>query len=394
MTTFTFFGLELLRLHGALGFAGLVVASWALAGLSVLPWEKVPTRVRRTAHGFGATAAVVVAVVLAAGVRLSGTAWDPGQSPRVLEWLTALVTGAGLAATAWAATGLLAGLVAGRERAVKPPPVVALDEVGRALQAYESLREAAGRLGKSHAEATTRALGVTDAVASAEYTKAGDAIRNRLQLAEELQATTGAAVLRLACAAPLRRLLEHRPDAALARLNDDGEDAPLVERVEDAQVAVGLFLGELTDAEAALEQELLGAPGSVAARVGLDAAERARPFAAAVDQLALTYGRVGHRLEALRLRLSAEADAGVVAGAAMALTSGETQPAAAQDVVAVAVEISQAEQSAVTALATLGAAPSRIADVVLNASASLARDTGDDEGLADVLRSVRRELER
>lgn len=47
-----------------------------------------------------------------------------------------------------------------------------------------------------------------------------------------------------------------------------------------------------------------------------------------------------------------------------------------------------------TALATLGAAPSRIADVVLNASASLARDTGDDEGLADVLRSVRRELER
>ncbi len=134
--------------------------------------------------------------------------------------------------------------------------------------------------------------------------------------------------------------------------------------------------------------------GVVAARVGLDAAERARPFAAAVDQLALTYGRVGHRLEALRLRLSAEADAGVVAGAAMALTSGETQPAAAQDVVAVAVEISQAEQSAVTALATLGAAPSRIADVVLNASASLARDTGDDEGLADVLRSVRRELER
>ena len=61
---------------------------------------------------------------------------------------------------------------------------------------------------------------------------------------------------------------------------------------------------------------------------------------------------------------------------------------------AIALEVSRAEQSAVTALAALGTRPSRIAEVVVNASASLARDSGDDEALADVLRSVRRELER
>ena len=60
----------------------------------------------------------------------------------------------------------------------------------------------------------------------------------------------------------------------------------------------------------------------------------------------------------------------------------------------IAVELSQAEQSVVTALAVAGTAPPRIAEVVVQASSSLARDTGDDEALADVIRSVRRELER
>jgi hypothetical protein len=164
-------------------------------------------------------------------------------------------------------------------------------------------------------------------------------------------------------------------------------------RVDSTLIAVRAFMGEIDRARMQLQRELTGAEGSVAFRVGLNAAERAKPFEAAVSQLEVTYGRVGHRLEALRLHLAAEADAGTVAGAAMALT-GSNQPTPSQDVVAIAVEMSRAEQSAVTALATLGTRPSRIAEVVVNASASLARDSGDDEALADVLRSVRRELER
>jgi len=305
--------------------------------------------------------------------------------------MTAAGAGAGLVAATYAAAGALAAVVTGRSTPAEPAARIERDEVQAALIAFGTLKAATERLRRSEQEASARAGTAADGVTAAEYGRAASAIRHRLQLAEELQATAAATVLRLACAEPLRKLLERRPDAALARLNERGATAPLAERVEGALGAVRGFMGELERARLLIQRELSGSTGSVAQRLGVDAAERAKPFEAAVSQLETTYGRVGHRLEALRLQLAAEADAGAVAGAALALT-GKDQPA--PDAVAIAVELSQAEQSVVTALAVAGTAPPRIAEVVVQASSSLARDTGDDEALADVIRSVRRELER
>lgn len=398
MTSFHFFETELFVIYSGIGHVGLVLAAGATAALAFLlrqgPFERLAPRPLVQAKRVGAVVGGAVALLLAAGLRVRGTAFDPAAPPMLWEWLTALGAGAGMVATAWAGAGALAGVVLGRAGHAAPLAApLPRDEVEAALRAFETLKSAAARLRQSEQEATRRTRDVSDSVAAAEYGKAAEAIRNRLQLAEELQTTAGSAVLRLACAEPLRLLLERRPDAVLARLNDPAETTPLGARVEVTLIAVRGFMGEIERARTQLQRELSGAEGSVAHRVGLDAAERARPFEAAVGQLELTYGRVGHRLEALKLHLGAEADAGTVAGAAMALT-GANQPTPAQDVVAIAVEMSRAEQSAVTALAALGTRPSRIAEVVVNASASLARDSGDDEALADVLRSVRRELER
>lgn len=395
MTSFSFFGLELFIIYSAVGHLGLVLASGAIAALSFLgrqwPWDRLAPAPKETAQKAGALGGAVLAVALLAGLRVSSTSFDPSAPSLFWEWLTAITAGAGLVASAWAATGALAGLALLRSPAPPAPALVERDEVHAALLAFQALTAATGRLREAEQEATARTQATTDAVAAAEYGRAADAIRNRLQLAEELRSTAGAAVVRLACAEPVRRLLERRPDAALARLTNAKDSTPLRERVELTLTAVRGFLEELGRTREKLQLELTGAEGSTAKQVGLDAAERGKPFQAAVSQLELTYGRVGHRLEALRLHLGAEADAGAVAGAALALT-GAPQPG--QDVVAIALEVSSAEQSASRALAEIGAAPSRIVEVVVQASASLARDTGDDEALSEVLRSVRRELER
>ncbi|HYV45856.1 MAG TPA: hypothetical protein VFA20_13400 [Myxococcaceae bacterium] len=398
MTSFSFFGTPLFVIYSAVGHLGLVLASGATAALAFLLRQRVGASRQKGATVVAALGAGAVAVTLLAGLRVEGTAFDPSAPPMFWEWMTAAGAGAGVVAATYAAAGALAAVVMGRSASVDPAlPTAAADrdEVQTALIAFGTLRIATERLRQSEQEAAARARTVTDGVVAAEYGRTAGAIRHRLQLAEELQATAAATVLRLACAEPLRRLLERRPDAALARLNDAGETAPLAARVEAAREAVRGFMGELERARLLLQRELSGAAGSVAQQVGLDATERARPFEAAVNQLEATYGRVGHRLEALRLQLGAEADAGAVAGAALAVTGkDQSVPSPAPDAVAIAMELSRAEQSAATALAMAGTVPSRIAEVVVEASSSLARDTGDDEALADVIRSVRRELER
>ncbi|MBI5542560.1 MAG: hypothetical protein HY901_01630, partial [Deltaproteobacteria bacterium] len=325
MTAIELFGTQLFVLYTGAGHLGLVLACGAAATLGFALrrrlWARLSARPRAAARGVGLGVAAAVGLTLAVGLRVRGTAWDPSQAPLLWEWLAALLSAGGLVAASYAAASGLTGLAVAH-LPMGPARVGTAgtrDELQAALAAFEAVRAAAGRLRQSEKEATTRAQLVTDAVAAADYVKAADAIRQRMRLAEELQATAGAAVLRLACGAPLRRVLAIRPDEALARLNDPDEKAPLGARVEEALSAVRVFMGEVQGARAELKREITGAPDSIARRLGLDASERARPFDEALSQIEATYGRVGHRLEALRLRVGAEADAGTVAGAAMAI---------------------------------------------------------------------------
>ncbi len=189
----------------------------------------------------------------------------------------------------------------------------------------------------------------------------------------------------------MRRVLDRRPDQALVGLDEPSEPGKVAQRAESALAAVRSFMSEVQVARAEVTREERSEPGSVAKRLGLDASERAKPFLATLAQLEETYGRVGHRLEALLLRARAEADTGKAAQAALAV-AGEKSRTPPPDVVQVSLEVGKAQQAAAGALSSLGAAPSQVTEVVVRASASLARDAGDEDALAEVLRSVQREL--
>ncbi|HEY3448075.1 MAG TPA: hypothetical protein VGK67_17090 [Myxococcales bacterium] len=399
MTVYQLFGTQLFVLYTGLGHLGVVLASAALAALSFTArrraWSGLDARARASARLAGAGVAGTLALTLLAGLRVQGAAFDPLAPAMAGAWLAAVASGAGLVAAAWAAASGVAAAVLGRSatgRALPAWRAVARDELQAAVAAYQALKASTERLGLAEKAAGARAQQVADGAAAAEYAKAADAIRHRLQLAEELRVAAGAAVARLACGAPVRRVLDRRPDAALARLEKPEEAPALAERADEALASVRAFMAEIETARAEVQREAKGAPGSVSHRLGLDASERAKPFEATLAELEASYGRVGHRIEALRMRLRAEADAGTAAAAAMDI-AGERAASRPPDVVEVALQIAQAQQGAAGALAALGAAPSRVTEVVVRASASLARDGGDEEGLADVLRSVQRELE-
>lgn len=398
MTAFSFFGEQLFVLYTWVGHLGLASVTWATATLAFTvrhhSWARLTASARRTAVRAGVVAGGAVGALLAAGLRVGGTAYAPA-APLFWENVTAIVSCLGLVLAAYAAGSGLAGAVSAKVGAVPRLPVAAVDSVDpvdAAVRAYERLVASTERLRGSEEEAVDRARAVNDGVAASEYVKAAEAIRHRLELAEELKASTAAAVLRLACGGPVHRLLERRPDQVLERLNEPGSKVPLGGRVATALTAVRAFVSEVEAAQAQLAKERQGAQGSVAQRLGIDASERAKPFELALGELATTYGRVAHRLHALRLRVGADADASAVASAAMAL-AGQT-PMPQRDVVEIALEMTQAEQSAVSALTALSVEPVRISDVVVQASVVLARSEGDDEAMADMLRVMRQEMER
>jgi len=302
----------------------------------------------------------------------------------------------GLVVAVHAGVGAAAGAALRRHLGTWIPAVQAeqsVDPVKEAVDAFLSLRAATGRLREAEKEATARAGSVADGVAAAEYARAAEDIHRRLLVACELESIAGAAVLRLACGAPVRRVLERRPDAVLERVQGCREGVPPVSRVDEGLAALRIFIRELEVAREELRREGNGEPGSIARRLGMDAGESVKPFEATLGELEASYGRIGHRLEALRLRVSAEADAGTAADAAMAL-AGRSEAAAPRDAVEVALEVAHAERSATGALSALDREPSRISDVVVRASSALARGTGDDEALADVLRSVQQMMVR
>ena len=395
MTAFSFFGEQLFVLYTWVGHLGLALATWAMATLAFTvrqqSWARLHASARRTAMRAGVVAGGTLGALLASGLRVGGTAYAPA-APLFWENVTAVVSCLGLVLAAYAAGSGLAGAIASKAAAVPQLPVAAVDPIEAAVRAYERLVASTERLRGSEEEAATGARAVRDGVAASEYVSAAEAIGHRLQLAEELKASTAAAVLRLACGAPVHRLLERRPDQALKRLDEPGSKAPLGGRVDAALTAVRTFLSEVEAAQAQLAKERQGAPGSVAHRLRIDASERAKPFDLALGELVTTYGRVAHRLDALRLRVAADADASAVASAAMELAGQAPTPP--RDVVEVALEMTQAEQSAVAALTALGVEPVRISDVVVQASVALARSEGDDEAMADVLRVMRQEMER
>jgi len=388
MTAFTLFGLHLFTTQSWLGDAAVMASALSLA---VLAWSlRVPVRaaadaaVMRRANTLGLAAGVVASGAMAVGLRVQPLSFSVNQVADTSWGAASFLTLACAVGAFSLASSVASRVLKGK---VQTGLVVsgATTDLAAALQALETLRTAVAGLQRALDEAQSRAGGQADPAVLEEYAQAAAAIGHKLMLGRELEAAASSSVLRLACRAPLQRVLSLRPDVVIARVGDEMDRMPLPARVQDALSGVETFLQEVRGAREVLEREASGAPGSTAARIGMTATTAAAPCQSAVEEISFSYGRVQHRLQALKLRLSAETDAGMAVKAALALS--RPGGAGAEDSVTLASEIADAEEAARLALQAAADEPVRVSDAVARAAAALAQE--DEQPLHELLHAMR-----
>lgn len=389
MTAYTFFDFHVVTVHSFLGEAGLWLACAAVVALCTLlraPLRRIPhEEARLSVRNNGILLGATVAILGAVGLRAGSQAWPNEETTGAVlfHWLTGgTMVAAAASVVALAVSRLMArGLVS----AMVTQPSASVDNVEAALQSLQDLRDVMARLEETHREAQGRALQEGEPSVKAEYAATAAVIEKKVLLGRELERAVAAAVLRLACRAPLRALLESRPDDIISRLGSSTEKAPVLERVLAARSSVDGFLERADDVRNRLQNELARGPGSVAERVGLDADAAVGTARDAVEEIHGSYTRVRHRLEALRLRLEAEADSNRVLQAALSVAPGDAR--AAPDAASLASEISQTDEASRRALAAATDNPENVMLAVARASTAFQQD--DHERLADLLAAMR-----
>ncbi|WP_437568592.1 hypothetical protein [Sorangium sp. So ce542] len=364
----------------AAGMVGLRVGSGAGAAL---PTAAVGIA---AAAALGATAACAwtfgaagAAALGAARARRSAAALRAGDARRRLLAASqrAYIEGDDLAAETAAADAAVARLRAG---------VGALEDARAALEARRDAARGAGGDGEERgAEGGPRAEQAKEASALAEdLARACDEAATRVSMGQRVLAAAEAAALRIACNAPLRRLLRRRPREAMQALATLGAGA-----IAPAAASIEAFLGEVRAARAEVaaiaERRAADAAGGGA---GSGAAEG--PASAALGELAAmesAYGALLERLRLSELHASARASVEQVESAAGALSAAAR--AAAVDPAALGAlvtEIARAE-SAVAAAAPEAGGSRALAEAL--AEGSLALDRSDATSLSELIAALR-----
>ncbi|XXY53546.1 hypothetical protein WME91_20650 [Sorangium sp. So ce269] len=225
-----------------------------------------------------------------------------------------------------------------------------------------------------------------------DLARACDEAALKLSMGERVLAAAEAAALRVACNAPLRRLLRRRPREATQALATLGAGA-----LAPAAASVEAFLGEVRAARdevaaIAAQRASDGAPGASETEAGAsDGADpEQRPAALALRELAAmesAYGALLERLRLAQLHASTRASVQQVESAAGALSAAAR--AAALDPAeldALVTEIARAE-SAVAAAAPEAGGSRALAEAL--AAGSLALDRSDATSLSELIAALR-----
>jgi hypothetical protein len=384
VTAITFLSHLVVTLPSAVAQGALVAACLGGTGLAWAAWSRVTAALSAQARARvfrqAAVPAALAGLGAVLGVRVERLAYAPGDGLLTRAWdLGALVA-------VDAAVAALVFAVVAAWCARRRTPVGGEDEgdVERAVRALGPLREAVGRLRASHAEARAQLAAAADPAGAEAYGRAAGVMGRKLELAEELEAAAVASVLRERCRAPVRTLLRSRPDHVVEQ--SAAGDAT---RVSAAACAVESFLGRVDAALATVVRERDAAPGSLAARLGVEGGAQAEPALAVLQDLRGAYGRVHASLQATALGLKAEGEAQAAVQAASRLGGGSPM-AASKETAEVASGMVGAES-----LARLGW--ERLDGDAGRGEAALARATAvlqdeDEDHLREVLRALRDDL--
>ncbi|WP_437606958.1 hypothetical protein WMF20_39545 [Sorangium sp. So ce834] len=413
-------GWLLVTLTSPLSLVLLVVALGSVAYIGVTALAAAPPRRGARAIGTG-----VAACALAAG--MIGLRVGAGAGAAVSTAAVGIAAAAALGATAacaWTfgaagaaalgaararrrAAALRAGderrrLLAASQRAYIEGDDLAA-ETAAADAAVERLRAAVGGLedaraalearrgaargddgdgGERGAEDGPRAEQAEGASALAEdLARACDEAATRVSMGRRVLAAAEAAALRIACNAPLRRLLRRRPREAMQALATLGAGA-----IAQAAASIEAFLGEVRAARA----EVAAIAGRRAAGGGAGSGAAEGPASVALGELAAmesAYGALLERLRLSELHASTRASVEQVESAAGALSAAAR--AAAIDPAALGAlvtEIARAE-SAVAAAAPEAGGSRALAEAL--AEGSLALDRSDATSLSELIAALR-----
>jgi len=382
----------------ALALVVLALTAAAYLAVTLTPALRGPTSGRGARPLAFATGVVTLTLALA-GLRVG----SPGSLGELLPTLAlALATAAAAGSTmglVW--TGVARGLRAAgdarvaqarRLESARAEDVKRLDtgrqayldgedlraEVEEADAAVRRLRTSLDRLGRSRAALTIQLAAMNDAASGTDLGRdlagAHDDLTTKLHLGGKILTAAATAAFRLACTAPVKRLLRRRPHDAT---KDLGEEPA---RIEVAAEEIRSFLADAESARATL----------AALEPRRDPDDPADPWGGAVrdlDAVTGAYSAVLERLLVVRVRLTAREEMDAVASAA-----GEVSDRArasgldAADLSALVGEVSRAELA--ISLATPGDLDSHALTDAL-ARSTLALDRGDDASIDDLLRAMR-----
>ncbi|WP_437525438.1 hypothetical protein WME79_38415 [Sorangium sp. So ce726] len=409
-------GWLVVTLTSTLSLVLLLVALGSVAYLGVTALEAAPRQRGARAIGTGAAACALAAGMV--GLRVGAGAG--AAVPTAAVGIAAAAAIGATAACAWtfgaraaaalgaaqarrSAAALRAGderrrLLAASQRAYAEGDDLAA-ETAAADDAVARLRAAVGALADARAALEAKRAGAQDgprppeppeASALAEdLARACDEASLKLSMGQRVLAAAEAAALRIACNAPLRRLLRRRPREATQALATLGAGA-----LAPASASIEAFLGEVRAARVEVVEiaerrapDVPGAPGEDGA-TDPEAAEG--PAALALRELAAmesAYGALLERLRLAELHASARASVEQVESAAGALSA--TARAAAIDPAAIGAlvtEIARAE-SAVAATAPEVGGSRALAEAL--AAGSVALDRSDATSLSELIAALR-----
>ncbi|WP_437276738.1 hypothetical protein WME90_36620 [Sorangium sp. So ce375] len=416
-------GWLLVTLTSPLSLVLLLVALGSVAYIGVTALEAAPRQRGARAIGTGAAACALAAGMVGLRVGVGAGA----ALPTAAVGIAAAAAIGATAACAWtfgargaaalgaararrSAAALRAGderrrLLAASRRAYDEGEDLAA-ETAAADAAVARLRAAVGALDDARAALEAKRGGAQDgpgppqrpeASAMAEdLARACDEAALKLSMGQRVLAAAEAAALRVACNAPLRRLLRRRPREATQALATLGAGA-----LAPAAASIEAFLGEVRAARAEVvaiaEQRASGAPGAVDSAPGAPGEDDATgpeaaegPAALALRELAAmesAYGALLDRLRLAELHASTRASVEQVESAAGALST--TARAAAIDPAAIGAlvtEIAHAE-SAVAAAAPEAGGSRALAEALAAGSAAL--DRSDATSLSELIAALR-----
>ena len=402
------FGRLLVTLPSALSVVLVIVALTSVTYLATILTPALNTvaglRWRGRARVLGLSTATVTLAAALLELRVGGAGGGGELVPSLAVSLAAAAaSGAAVAFVALGAGASAALLAAARERRrVAVLAALATDkrrlqvsrrahlegddvrnEVADATAALARLQAALDKLAGTQVALEARLGALDDAAAAGELgrelRRTRDEVATKLDLGTRILGAAGAATFRLACSAPLRRLLRRRP-RDLTRGVGDGAPAlaAAVAVLEGFLGEADLVRGEL----AALEGKR--PPPSEHEGAGDDPWAQAKRDLAAIED---AYGAVRDRLGALVMRGAARADMEAVASAAGEVSAkARASGIPASDLQELVSEVTRAESAIL--LATPGELDGRsLSEALARSIAALGE--GDGASLDELLEALR-----